>query len=212
MLRRFNFLSLILLASILMGPGKALSTPWVPQSASGDPMDPALSGSADPEIDRSPVWAMVYGRYLYLLGREMFWPDIDRQDRFRIAVVNWPDLAEDLGNRLDGRAIAGLPVDVIALGEDELATHREDFTMVFLGGSNDPSSEESLGEALSKWMRKAERTALVMTDGASIQGHDLAFRRRKEGEGLTLCIAPDLTSMTAKSLDLPPHFLQRTCP
>ena len=53
---------------------------------------PCLTGAGivygvqpDPEIDRSPIWAVIYGRYIYLLGREMFWPEIAKQDRFRIA-------------------------------------------------------------------------------------------------------------------------------
>ena len=69
------------------------------------PPSPCLTGAGvvfgvqpDPEIDRSPIWAVIYGRYIYLLGREMFWPEIAKQDRFRIAIVNWPDLAEDLGD------------------------------------------------------------------------------------------------------------------
>lgn len=211
MFQRFHIPCLMVL--ILLGAGSGGLGSAVPLEAgrSGCGTAPALASGVDPEIDRSPVWAIMYGRYLYKLGLEMFWPDLDRKDRFRIAVVNWPDLASDLGHRLDGRAIAGLPVDIIPLGEEELANHRDDFTMVFLGGSNDDSARDALENALAKWMRK-DRSALVVTDGASMTGHDLAFKRRKEGEGLSLCIAPDLNSLASKSLDLPPHFLQRTCP
>lgn len=166
----------------------------------------------EPEIDRSPIWAMVYGRYLYLLGREMFWPDIASKDRFRIAVVNWPDLAADLGSRLDGRAIAGLPVDIIAIDGDDLSSEKGDFTLLFVGGSQDESVRDDLTQSLAKWLRKGDRSALVVTDGATMAGHDVALRRLKEGEGLSLCIAPDVEALAAKSLDLPPHFMQRPCP
>ena len=168
--------------------------------------------ASEPEIDRSPIWAMVYGRYLYLLGREMFWPDIARKDRFRIAVVNWPDLAADLGSRLDGRAIAGLPVDITAIDGDDLSSEKGDFTLLFVGGSQDEAAREDLSQSLAKWLRKGERSALVVTDGAAMAGHDVALRRLKEGEGLSLCIAPDMEALAAKSLDLPTHFMQRPCP
>ena len=166
----------------------------------------------DPEIDRSPIWAVVYGRYLYLLGTEMFWPGIDRKDRFRIAVVNWPELAADLGVRLDGRAIAGLPVDIVALEAKELANEKGDYTMLFLGGSAHDDMNGTLSQSLTRWQRKGDRKALVLTDGGDVEGHDVIFKRMKVDNGLALCVLPDGEALTSKSLDLPVHFLQKRCP
>jgi len=167
---------------------------------------------SDPEIDRSPIWAVIYGKYLAFLGKEMFWPDIAHTDRFRIAVVNWPDLASDLGKRLDGRAIAGIPVDIIALDSKELAGERNDFTLLFIGGTAVDSERQGVTEDLKRWRKKGDRAALIVTDGGDIEGHDVAFRRMRTGGNPGLCIAPHLPSLQAKSLELPMHFLQRPCP
>lgn len=172
----------------------------------------AISGPADPEIDRSPIWAVIYGRYLAFLGKEMFWPDIARSDRFRIAVVNWPDLASDLGKRLAGRAIAGVPVDIIALDSDELAGERNDFTLLFIGGTALDTERQGITDDLKRWRKKGDRSALIVTDGGDIEGHDVVFRRIKSGGNPGLCIAPHMPSLEAKSLELPTHFLQRPCP
>lgn len=166
----------------------------------------------DPEIDRSPIWAVIYGRYLYLLGREMFWPEIAKQDRFRIAIVNWPDLAEDLGKQLKGRAIAGLQVDIISIETSALANEKRDFTMLFVGGSDNPEVMPSLNTSLSKWLKRGNKNALIVTDGGAIPGHDVAFRRTKNGETLSLCVDPDEAALASKPLDLPLHFMQRRCP
>lgn len=166
----------------------------------------------DPEIDRSPIWAVIYGRYIYLLGREMFWPEIAKQDRFRIAIVNWPDLAEDLGKQLKGRSIAGLQVDIIALDTKALASDKRDFTMLFVGGSNNAQVLPSLETSLAKWLKKGSKNALVVTDGGAIPGHDVAFCRTKQGETLSLCVDPDEAALASKPLDLPLHFMQRRCP
>lgn len=183
--------------------------------AVGAPLPNALPPDvvgADPEIDRSPIWAVVYGRYLWLLGREMFWPDIARQERFRIAIVNWPDLAEDLGQQLDGRAIAGIPVEVTSLTPKELAGEKQDFTMLFIGGTGDASSLEGITAQLGKWTKRDRRSALVLTDGADVEGADVVFRRIKQEQGLSLCIATDQGSLATKALTLPLHFMQRACP
>jgi len=213
MLRCGTTLLGFLMSTLFSGlPGNAWSLP----SAGGEHRRTMeahdVVAPADPEIDRSPIWAVVYGRYLYILGREMFWPEINRQDRFRIGVVNWPDLAEDLGTRLDGRAIAGLPVDIIALEPSDLASERGDFTILFMGGSMDAAGQENLSESLDKWMRRGSKSALVVTDGGPVEGHDLAFRRLKSGDAPALCIDPDLAAMAAKSMELPAHFLQKQCP
>jgi len=179
------------------------------------PFAPVLASDilgADPEIDRSPIWAVVYGRYLWLLGREMFWPDIARKERFRIAIVNWPDLAEDLGQQLDGRAIAGIPVEVTSLTPKELAGEKQDFTMLFIGGTGDASALAGLTAQLGKWTKRDRRTALVLTDGADVEGADVVFRRLKQAQGLSLCIATDQASLASKALNLPLHFMQRACP
>ncbi len=177
------------------------------------PATPILSACVpDPEIDRSPIWAVIYGRYIYLLGREMFWPEIERQDRFRIAIVNWPDLAQDLGEQLKGRAIAGLQVDIIALDTKDLASDKRDFTMLFLGGSNTADALPDLKTSLTKWLKKGDKNALIVTDGGAVPGHDVAFRRTKQGETLSLCVEPDEAMMASKPLDLPLHFMQRRCP
>ena len=172
----------------------------------------SLALSPDPEIDRSPIWAVIYGRYIYLLGREMFWPDIAAQDRFRIAIVNWPDLAQDLADQLEGRSIAGLQVDIIALDTKALASEKRDFTMLFVGGSNRSDALPSLNSSLAKWMKRGDKNALIVTDGGAIPGHDVAFRRNKQGETLSLCVAPDEAALASKPLDLPLHFMQRRCP
>jgi hypothetical protein len=202
-----SILGLAMIMAIGLWPCKAL-----PHCTRDFPAQTQGWVGADPEIDKSPVWALIYGRYLYLLGCEMFWPNIDRLDRFRIAVVNWPDLAEDLGDRLDGRSIAGLPVDIIPFDAPGFGSEKGDFTMVFVGGSLDPKREKPLAEGLSRWMKKSARTALVITDGAALAGHDLAFKRMKDGTGLSLCLQPDDLSLSAKTLELPPHFLQKLCP
>ncbi len=207
---KFSVLSMaaiFLLASLWSGPALADAACPSPDARLG-----LTQAGADPEIDRSPIWAVVYGRYLYLLGREMFWPGIERKDRFRIAVVNWPDLAVDLADRLDGRAIAGLPVDIVALDTKELANEKEDFTVLFLGGSADAEALVLLSQSMAKWQRKGDRAALVVTDGGEVEGHDVVFRRMKVAEGLSLCIAPDDGALLSKSLDLPAHFRQRRCP
>jgi len=166
----------------------------------------------DPEIDRSPIWAVIYGRYIYLLGREMFWPEIERQDRFRIAIVNWPDLAQDLGEQLRGRAIAGLQVDIIALDTKALASEKRDFTMLFVGGSNADDALPTLQNSLAKWLKKGDKNALIVTDGGAVPGSDVAFRRTKQGATLSLCVEPDEAALASKPLDLPLHFMQRRCP
>ena len=155
---------------------------------------------------------MIYGRYIYLLGREMFWPEIERQDRFRIAIVNWPDLAQDLGEQLRGRAIAGLQVDIIALDTKALASDKRDFTMLFVGGSNTAEALPSLKNSLAKWLKKGNKNALIVTDGGAVPGSDVAFRRTKQGETLSLCVEPDEAALASKPLDLPLHFMQRRCP
>lgn len=176
------------------------------------PVASNMDAQPDPEIDRSPIWAMVYGRYLYLLSREMYWPDLEARHAFRIGVVGWPELAEDLGSRLDGRAIAGLPVDLIALSADELGGTKQDFTLLFVGDPDEPGGEGALSEALSKWQRKSNAQALVVTDGAGMGGHDLMMKRRNEGDKLGLCLIQDPQLLDAKGLALPTMFLQRLCP
>jgi hypothetical protein len=208
-----SFLSLrsILPAAILMA--LLVGDMGVLRAVVSDNVESAgVSNPEDPEIDRSPIWAMVYGKYLTFLGREMFWPDIARQDRFRIAVVNWPDLAEDLSNRLDGRAIAGMPVEIVALSTKNLAGEKGDFTLLFVGGSIGPQTRDDLSAALVRWQRKGDKSALVITDGAPMEGHDVVFKRLKGADGPTLCITPAFQSLRSKSLELPPHFLKRPCP
>ena len=167
----------------------------------------------DPEIDRSPIWAIQYRRYLYLLGREMFWPELAARESFRIAVVGWPDLAENLRSKLDGRAIAGLPVDIVPLDATDLAAERSDFTVLFLGGTG--GSEENNGDvqqALDRWNRKGNKEALIITDGGNISGYDLILRRRKVGDEPQLCIVQDTEGLAAKGMNLPAPFLQKLCP
>ena len=205
-LHALSMTALLMLSTVLQvraaGMQEPLPEEWAELSVHGP----------DPEIDRSPIWAVVYGRYLYLLGREMFWPSIDRKDRFRIAVVNWPELAADLGARLDGRAIAGLPVDIVALEAKELAGEKGDFTMLFLGGSVDDDMSGTLSQSLTRWQRKGDRKALVLTDGGDVEGHDVIFQRMKVDNGLALCVEPDGDALASKALDLPAHFLQKRCP
>ena len=203
----FHGLAMVLVLGVMLS-SKALSHCPAKPSPTGS----HVAEMAEPEIDKSPVWAMIYGRYLYLLGREMFWPDIDRLDRFRIAVVNWPDLAKDLGDRLDGRAIAGLPVEITPFDAQGFGSEKSDFTIVFVGGSLEAEEERALSDGLGRWLKKANRTALVITDGAALNGHDLAFKRMKDGTGLSLCLQTHEASLSAKTLELPLHFLQKLCP
>ena len=166
----------------------------------------------DPEIDRSPIWAIQYRRYLYLLGREMFWPELASREAFRIAVVGWPDLAENLGSKLDGRAIAGLPVDIVSLDEEDLASERSDFTVLFLGGTSRSGIEnDGLQQAVNRWNRKGNKNALVITDGGSIEGFDLILKRRKVGTDPQLCIVQDTDGLASKGMTLPVPFLQKLC-
>ena len=167
----------------------------------------------DPEIDRSPIWAIQYRRYLYLLGREMFWPELASREAFRIAVVGWPDLAENLGSKLDGRAIAGLPVDIVSLDEEGLASERNDFTVLFLGGtSQSAAANDGLQKAVNRWNRKGNKSALIITDGGSLEGFDLILKRRKVGNDPQLCIVQDTDGLASKGMTLPVPFLQKLCP
>ena len=173
---------------------------------------PAQTDTADPEIDRSPIWARMYAQYLFFLGREMFWPDLAQRETFRLAVVNWPDLAEELGAFLEGRAIAGMPVELVTLDEKALASSRDDYTLLFLGGTGKEETLELLDDAMGKWNRRGVKEALIITDAAGVTGHDLIFQRLKEGEDLRLCVTPDLNSLQSKGLELPSAFAQRRCP
>ena len=167
----------------------------------------------DPEIDRSPIWAIQYRRYLYLLGREMFWPELASREAFRIAVVGWPDLADNLGSKLDGRAIAGLPVDIVSLDEESLASERGDFTVLFLGGTSRKASDnEGLQRAVNRWNRKDNKQALIITDGGDLDGFDLILKRRKIGNDPQLCIVQDTDGLSSKGMTLPVPFLQKLCP
>ena len=166
----------------------------------------------EPEIDQSPIWAMVFGRYLYHLGREMFWPDLDQRDSFTIGVVGWDALAEDLGQRLDGRSIAGLPVQIIALTPSLLRDTKGDFTMLFLGDTNAPSKQSAISDALKRWDRKQEKEALIITDGGKIPACDLVFKRKGEGQDIGLCLVQQLENLDEKGMVLPAQFLQRLCP
>ncbi|RPG81216.1 MAG: DUF4154 domain-containing protein [Crocinitomicaceae bacterium TMED114] len=167
---------------------------------------------SDPEIDRSPIWARMYAQYLFFLGREMFWPDLDQRASFQLAVVNWPNLAEELGSFLEGRSIAGMPVELVTLDADALAANKQDFTLLFLGGTRQDAERETLESAIRKWNRKGNRNALVITDDQEVEGHDLIFRRLKEGEDLRLCVAAALRSLESKGLELPAAFAKRQCP
>lgn len=174
---------------------------------------PAATASDDPEIDRSPIWAIQYRRYLYLLGREMFWPELAARETFRIAVVGWPDLAENLGAKLDGRAIAGLPVDIVPLDAESLESERGDFTVLFLGGtSSSVESNDRIQSSVNRWNRKGNKTALIITDGGDIAGFDLILRRRKVGDEPQLCIVQDADGLQSKGMTLPAPFLQKLCP
>lgn len=166
----------------------------------------------DPEIDRSPIWARMYAQYLFFLGREMFWPDLEQRDAFQIAVVNWPDLADELAGFLEGRSIAGMPVELVALDATSLSAHRQDFTLLFLGGTRQDADRDALEAAVGKWNRKGNRDALIITDEQGVQGHDLIFRRLKEGEDLRLCVNASTTSLQSKGLELPAAFAKRQCP
>ena len=208
MLRPFLFLA-------LLGPSFAV-TPTL-----AAPVDPSIgvddvpctaSSLGDPEIDRSPIWAMHFGRYLYLLGREMFWPELDQREKFSIGVVGWDDLAEDLGSRLDGRSIAGLPVEIKSLDAKTLRDHKGDFTVLFLSGTGGPTPDSSIEEALNRWSRKKDKQALIITDGGEISTSDLSFRRSGEGANIGLCIVQQEQNLQDKGLALPVPFLQRICP
>lgn len=169
--------------------------------------------SDDPEIDRSPIWAIQYRRYLYLLGREMFWPELASREAFRIAVVGWPDLAENLGSKLDGRAIAGLPVNIVSLDAESLESERGDFTVLFLGGTSaEGEANARIQSSVNRWNRKGNKTALIITDGGDIAGFDLILRRRKVGDEPQLCIVQDAEGLQSKGMTLPPPFLQKLCP
>lgn len=173
--------------------------------------DQASTGQ-DPEIDRSPIWARMYAQYLFFLGREMFWPNLEERETFRLAVVNWPDLAEELASFLEGRSIAGMPVELVPLTDSDLSSDKSDFTVLFIGGTGLDAERESAESALTKWNRKGNRNALVITDARSIPGHDLIFQRLKEGEDLRLCVKADPNSLQTKGLELPSAFAQRQCP
>ena len=169
--------------------------------------------SDDPEIDRSPIWAIQYRRYLYLLGREMFWPELASREAFKIAVVGWPDLAENLGATLDGRAIAGLPVDIVSLDAESLGSERDDFTVLFLGGTSiEGEANIRIQSSLDRWNRKGNKTALIITDGGDIVGFDLILRRKKVGDEPQLCIVQDADGLQSKGMTLPAPFLQKLCP
>tara|TARA_X000000950_G_scaffold272406_1_gene354900 strand:- start:430 stop:894 length:465 start_codon:yes stop_codon:yes gene_type:complete len=154
----------------------------------------------------------MYAQYLFFLGREMFWPDLDQRASFQLAVVNWPNLAEELGSFLEGRSIAGMPVELVTLDADALAANKQDFTLLFLGGTRQDAERETLESAIRKWNRKGNRNALVITDDQEVEGHDLIFRRLKEGEDLRLCVAAALRSLESKGLELPAAFAKRQCP
>ena len=174
---------------------------------------PSSLDQADPEIDRSPIWAIQYRRYLYLLGREMFWPELASREAFKIAVVGWPDLAENLSAKLDGRAIAGLPVDVVPLDAESLESERGDFTVLFLGGtSTEDEANARIQSSVDRWNRRGNKTALIITDGGDIAGFDLILRRRKVGDQPQLCIVQDANGLQAKGMTLPAPFLQKLCP
>ncbi len=208
MLRPFLFLAL-LGPSIVVTP--TLAAPLDPSiGVCEDPCD--ASNGGDPEIDRSPIWAMHFGRYLYLLGREMFWPELDQREKFSIGVVGWDDLAEDLGSRLDGRSIAGLPVEIKSLDAKTLREHKGDFTVLFLSGTDGPTPDSSIEEALIRWSRKKDKQALIITDGGEISASDLSFRRSGEGANIGLCIVQQEQNLQDKGMALPVPFLQRICP
>lgn len=174
---------------------------------------PSTGTSDDPEIDRSPIWAIQYRRYLYLLGREMFWPELASRESFRIAVVGWPDLAENLGAKLDGRAIAGLPVDIVSLDAASLESERGDFTVLFLGGTSAGSEANArMQSSVDRWNRKGNKSALIITDGGDIEGFDLILRRLKVGDEPQLCIVQDADGLESKGMTLPAPFLQKLCP
>jgi UDP-N-acetylglucosamine:LPS N-acetylglucosamine transferase len=128
-------------------------------------------------------------------------------------VVGWPDLAENLSSKLDGRAIAGLPVDIVPLDADGLAAERNDFTVLFLGGTGGSTETNSeVQQAVDRWNRKANKSALIITDGGRISGFDLILRRRKVGDEPQLCIVQDTEGLAAKGMTLPAPFLQKLCP
>ena len=193
-----------------------LPAPAMIEEVRGVPIKEAVCVSThmeDPEIDRSPIWAIQYRRYLYLLGREMFWPELASREAFRIAVVGWPDLADNLGSKLDGRAIAGLPVDIVSLDEESLASERGDFTVLFLGGTSRKASDnEGLQRAVNRWNRKDNKQALIITDGGDLDGFDLILKRRKIGNDPQLCIVQDTDGLSSKGMTLPVPFLQKLCP
>ena len=208
MLRSFCVL-LLLLSVVLTASPLAVVPKWrIERNVEETP----TSVQNDPEIDRSPIWAMVFGRYLYHLGREMFWPELDQRARFQIGVVRWGALAEDLGSQLEGRAIAGLPVEIIPLTAAELRDHRGDFTMLFLGDTNAQTGRKEIEESLQRWNKKQDKKALIITDGAQLPACDLVFRRRGEGQDIGLCLIQQLENLENKGMVLPAPFLQRLCP
>ena len=132
----------LLFCSMVFTPLLHAGSPVPPPHALASDLEPHFL--TEPEIDRSPIWAMVFGRYLYHLGREMFWPDLDQRASFKIGVVGWEALAEDLGHQLAGRSLAGIPVEIVPLTLASLRDHRGDFTMLFLGDTNLTSEKERL--------------------------------------------------------------------
>lgn len=208
MLRQFCVLFLLLSVVHTASPFDAVPE-WAIRGGSEETQSTVQN---DPEIDRSPIWAMVFGRYLYHLGREMFWPELDERARFQIGVVRWSALAEDLASQLEGRAIAGLPVDITPLTAAELRDHRGDFTMLFLGDTNAKSGKEEIEESLKRWNKKQDKKALIITDGAQLPACDLVFQRRGEGQDIGLCLIQQLENLENKGMVLPAPFLQRLCP
>lgn len=174
--------------------------------------DWAPATADDPEIDRSPIWAQLYRKYLYHFSKEMFLPGIGERATFTLGVVGWPQLSEDLGERLDGRTIAGLPIEIISLETGELGGHKSDFTLLFLGGTGSATEREVMAEDMERWNRKGNREAIVITDGEAVQGYDLMFRRLKTAEGLRLCIEEREDALAGKGMTLPKLFIQRRCP
>ena len=127
-------------------------------------------------------------------------------------MVNWPDLAEELASFLEGRSIAGMPVELIPLTDGTCPRANQISTVLFIGGTGLDAERESAGSALAKWNRKGNRNALVITDARSVPGHDLIFQRLKEGEDLRLCVKAEPYSLQTKGLELPSAFAQRQCP
>lgn len=184
---------------------------WGMESVPPTAERPAFSAE-DPEIDRSPIWAQLYRKYLYHFGKEMFLPGIGERASFTLGVVGWSQLSEDLGERLDGRTIAGLPIEIIPLEPGELGDHKSDFTLLFLGGTGSAAERSELAKEMDRWNRKGNREAIVITDGEAVAGYDLMFRRLKTEEGLKLCIEEREDALASKGMTLPKLFIQRRCP